>query len=129
MLMRPATRLMDDSSCFSLSSAAARDAALGKEGRAVSVGMAFLRMPAVMSLGRSTRTGPGRPLVAISKASLILRGSSAMFLTMTFHLVQAREMPTTSASWKASLPMAVVGTWPQKDDHGGPVGEGVLHGG
>lgn len=73
-------------------------------------GMAWRRIPAVTSLGRSTRTGPGRPEVAILNASLIRRGSSAMSLTMTFHLVQLREMPTISASWNASDPIALVAT-------------------
>merc|ERR1712000_766187 len=77
-------------------------------------------MPPVTSLGRSTRTGPGRHEVAISKASFILFGSSATFLTMTFHFVQALEMPTTSASWKASVPILVVGTWPQNTTMGVP---------
>src|SRR5512140_222040 len=110
MLMRSATRRIEALSCFWLSSMAAREAALGMVGIADSVGIALRRIPAVVSLGRSTRTGPGRPLVAISNASLILRGSSATLLTMTFHLVQDREIPITSASWKASLPIADVTT-------------------
>jgi hypothetical protein len=71
-------------------------------------GSGTLKMPAVTSFGKSTKTGPGRPEVAILNASLIRLGSSAMSLTMTFHLVQLREMPTTSASWKPSDPMAEV---------------------
>ena len=35
-----------------------------------------------------------------------------MSFTMTFHFVQDLEMPTMSASWKASVPMAALGTWP-----------------
>ena len=62
------------------------------------------------SLGRSTRTGPGRPLTAISKASSMRRGRSAMSFTRTFHLVHGRVMPITSASWNASLPIRGVGT-------------------
>jgi hypothetical protein len=84
------------------------------------MGIARRKMPAVMSLGRSTRTGPGLPVVAISKASFILLGNSAMFLTITFHFVQARVMPTTSASWNASVPMELVGTWPQNTTIGVP---------
>jgi type IV secretory pathway TrbL component len=41
-----------------------------------------------------TSTGPGRPLVAMWKASRIMRGRSWMLSTEVFHLVQAREIPT-----------------------------------
>jgi hypothetical protein len=37
----------------------------------------------------TTMAGPGRPLVAISKASLILCASSSVLRTLTFHLVHA----------------------------------------
>ncbi|KAH3687509.1 hypothetical protein WICPIJ_001503 [Wickerhamomyces pijperi] len=74
------------------------------------IGMACLKMEAVTSFGKSTKTGPGLPEVAISKASLIRLGNSATSLTITFHLVQDLEIPTTSASWKASVPMADVAT-------------------
>lgn len=74
----------------------------------------------MISFGRSTRTGPGRPEVAILKASLILRGSSAMSLTITFHFVHDREIPITSASWKASEPIADVATCPVKTTRGVP---------
>ena len=84
------------------------------------MGIGFLRIAAVTSFGKSTNTGPGRPLWAISKASFIRFGSSATLLTMTFHFVHALEMPTTSASWNASVPMALVGTWPQKTTSGVP---------
>ena len=36
------------------------------------------------------------------------------------HLVQNLLMPSTSASWNESLPMAVVGTWPVKTTSGMP---------
>lgn len=85
--------------------------------------------------------------MAILKASLIRRGSSEMSLTMTFHLVHEREMPMTSASWKASDPMADVATGEDsesttnpgerdrtseltlsaEDDHGDTIAHGVLH--
>src|SRR6267154_1512131 len=83
-------------------------------------GKGVRRMPAVTSLGKSTNTGPGRPEVAILNASLIRLGSSDMSFTMTFHLVQLREIPMTSASWKASEPIAEVATWPQKTTRGTP---------
>ncbi|ANB12270.1 hypothetical protein AWJ20_519 [Sugiyamaella lignohabitans] len=96
-------------SCISLTATEARLAS-ERDGIVDSVGMGFLRIPAVTSLGKSTRTGPGRPEVAISNASLIRRGSSSMDLTITFHLVQLLVIPTTSASWKASVPIDEVGT-------------------
>jgi hypothetical protein len=40
-----------------------------------------LRMAAVTSLGKSTSTGPGRPLVAMKKASLMRLGRSATSYT------------------------------------------------
>src|SRR5258708_4354276 len=83
-------------------------------------GRGVRKIPAVTSLGRSTRTGPGRPDVAILKASFILLGSSEISLTITFHLVQLREIPTMSASWKASEPIAEVATWPQNTTKGTP---------
>ncbi len=43
-----------------------------------------------------------------------------MSLTRTFHFVHERVMPTTSASWNASVPMAMVGTWPVKTTSGVP---------
>ena len=120
MLMRFATRWMAPSSCFWLRCRAARLAALGWVGSVLAVGMGVRKMPACTSFGRSTRTGPGRPLWAISKASFIRFGSSATFLTITFHFVHALVMPTTSASWKASDPMALVTTWPEKTTRGVP---------
>lgn len=61
------------------------------------IGMAFRKMAAVTSFGKPTKTGLSRPLVAISKASFILFGNSATFLTITFHFVHALEMRTISA--------------------------------
>src|SRR6218665_2827396 len=93
MLMRRATLLREVSNCLFISAWRAREAADGHDGRVALIGIGFLRIPAVTSLGKSTRTGPGRPDVAISKASLIRLGSSATFLTMTFHFVQALLIP------------------------------------
>ena len=64
------------------------------------------------SLGTSTRTGPGRPVVAMWNASRMMRGRSSGLITSSLCLVTERVMPTVSHSWKASVPMAVVGTWP-----------------
>jgi hypothetical protein len=65
-----------------------------------------------MSLGMSTSTGPGRPVVAMWKASRMTRGMSAASVTSSLCLVMPRVMPTMSTSWKASVPMAAVATWP-----------------
>ncbi len=60
----------------------------------------------------STRTGPGRPVEAMWKAawtySGIFRGSCTMRLCLTTGIV----MPLTSASWKPSVPISSVRTWP-----------------
>ena len=41
-----------------------------------------------------------------------MRARSSTFFTSQLCLVQGRVMPTVSHSWKASLPMRCVGTWP-----------------
>ena len=60
----------------------------------------------------STSTGPGRPVVAMWKAFLIVMASSFTSFTRKLCFTQGRVMPTVSHSWKASSPMARVGTWP-----------------
>ena len=65
-----------------------------------------------MSLGMSMSTGPGRPVVAMWKASRTARGMSSARVTSSLCLVIERVMPTVSTSWKASVPMALVPTWP-----------------
>ena len=64
------------------------------------------------SLEMSTRTGPGRPVLAMWNASAIRRGISAGSVTRKLCLVMGIVMPRMSASWKASDPMAALGTWP-----------------
>ena len=64
------------------------------------------------SFGMSTSTGPGRPCVATWNAWWMVSASLAVSLTSQLCLVQGRVMPTVSASWKASLPIMKVGTWP-----------------
>ena len=64
------------------------------------------------SFGTSISTGPGRPVEAMWNASRTTRGRSAAVITSSLCLVIDRVMPTVSHSWKASVPMAVVGTWP-----------------
>ena len=60
----------------------------------------------------STRTGPGRPVPAMWKAvcsaSGISRGSWIIIECLTI----GRVMPLTSASWKPSVPIRSVRTWP-----------------
>src|SRR5947209_11155413 len=65
-----------------------------------------------MSLGRSTSTGPGRPVVATWKASLTTLGMSWASVISQLCLVTGMVMPVVSHSWKASVPMAVDGTCP-----------------
>ena len=62
-----------------------------------------------MSLGMSTSTGPGRPVVAMWNASRIDHaGCPGPSVTSSLCLVTERVMPTVSHSWKASVPMAGV---------------------
>ena len=61
----------------------------------------------------STTTGPGRPLRAISNAVRSVASSLLASVTRNTCLAQAPITLPTGASWKASLPSAVVGTWPQ----------------
>ena len=63
-------------------------------------------------LGKSNSTGPGRPWRVSSKARLTTAATSSTARTWVFHLVTEREMPMASHSWKASVPMAAVATWP-----------------
>ena len=63
-------------------------------------------------MGTSTSTGPGRPVDARWNAWRIASGISSGVITSSLCLVAERVMPTVSHSWKASLPMAWVGTWP-----------------
>ncbi len=64
------------------------------------------------SFGRSTSTGPGRPVEARWNASAIARGMSSAAVTRKLCLVIGIVMPQMSASWNASVPMAPLGTWP-----------------
>src|SRR5438128_11722747 len=65
-----------------------------------------------MSLGTSTSTGPGRPVVAMWNASRTVWGMSCASVTSQLCLVTDMVMPVVSHSWKASEPIAVLGTWP-----------------
>ena len=64
------------------------------------------------SFGTSTRVGPGRPVVAMWNAWRIAIGKSSALMTSSLCLVTERVIPTVSHSWKASVPIAAVGTWP-----------------
>ena len=63
-------------------------------------------------MGRSTRTGPGRPVDAMWNASAIARGMSAGSVTSMLCLVIGIVMPQMSASWNASVPMSLRPTCP-----------------
>ena len=63
-------------------------------------------------MGTSTSTGPGRPVVAMWNAWRMASGRSSAVMTSSLCFVTDRVMPTVSHSWKASVPIAVVGTWP-----------------
>src|SRR6266581_2141447 len=76
------------------------------------VGPTYLAFLNCTSLGMSTTTGPGRPVVAMMKASCSTRGKSFTSRTSQLCLVQGRVMPTVSHSWNASLPIRCVGTCP-----------------
>ncbi len=66
----------------------------------------------------STSTGPGRPVRAMWNASWIAsgiwRGSWIMIECLTIGIV----MPLTSASWKPSVPIRSVRTWPVRNTVG-----------
>ena len=66
----------------------------------------------IASLAMSTSTGPGRPVEARWNASAIVRGMSSAFVTRKLCLVTGRVMPEMSASWKPSVPIRLVDTWP-----------------
>ncbi len=59
-------------------------------------------------------TGPGRPVDAMWNASRMIGPMSLPSFTRKLCLVHGRVIPTLSASWKASLPIRCVGTWPVK---------------
>jgi hypothetical protein len=60
----------------------------------------------------STTTGPGRPVAAMWNAFFIVEARSLTSFTSMLCFTIGRVMPTVSHSWKASRPMAWVGTWP-----------------
>ena len=64
------------------------------------------------SFGMSISVGPGRPVVAMWNAWRTAIGIASAVITSSLCLVQLRVMPTVSHSWKASVPMAAVPTWP-----------------
>ena len=70
------------------------------------------------SLGKSMSTGPGRPVVATWNASRTIRGMSAASVTSQLCFVTPRVIPVVSLSWKASVPIALVATWPLMQTNG-----------
>src|SRR5581483_9490474 len=83
-----------------------------KPGRSTASGQYHSIVWLAMSLGTSTRTGPGRPVVATWNASRTTIGMSEAFWISQLCLVTGIVMPVVSHSWKASVPMADSGTWP-----------------
>jgi hypothetical protein len=65
-----------------------------------------------MSFGMSTRTGPGRPVVATWNASRMTVGMSEALWISQLCLVTGIVIPVVSHSWKASVPIADSGTCP-----------------
>src|SRR2546430_2626360 len=64
------------------------------------------------SLVMSTSTGPGRPPLAMTNASRIVRATSPACVTTTLCLVMGMVMPVMSISWNASEPRTLLLTWP-----------------
>ena len=64
------------------------------------------------SLAMSTSTGPGRPVAARWNASPTVLAMSSAWVTRKLCLVIGSVIPEMSASWKPSVPMRLVGTWP-----------------
>ena len=60
----------------------------------------------------STSTGPGRPVRAMWKASWIACGISRGSWIIIECLTIGSVMPLMSASWKPSVPIRSVRTWP-----------------
>ncbi len=64
------------------------------------------------SWGTSTSTGPGRPVDAMWKAAWMYPGIWRGSVTRNECLTTGIVIPVTSASWKPSVPMSSVRTWP-----------------
>ncbi len=64
------------------------------------------------SFGKSTSTGPGRPVVATWNASRMMRGMSCASVTSQLCFVTGIVMPSVSHSWNASEPIELSATWP-----------------
>ena len=60
----------------------------------------------------STSTGPGLPVLAMWKALWMYSGICRGSVTRNECLTIGRVMPVTSASWKPSVPIRSVRTWP-----------------
>ncbi len=60
----------------------------------------------------STRTGPGRPVDAMWNAAWMYSGMCRGSVTSSECLTTGSVIPVTSASWKPSVPISSVRTWP-----------------
>ena len=56
----------------------------------------------------------------MKNASATISGSSSALCTRKLCFVTARQMPFMSASWKASVPIWLMGTWPVMHTIGTP---------
>src|SRR4026208_1459287 len=66
-----------------------------------------------MSFGTSMTTGPGRPVAASSNAVRTVASRRSGSVTRKMCFATAPMMLATGASWKASVPIAAGGPWPQ----------------
>ena len=70
----------------------------------------YSAVSAVTFLVRSTRTGPGRPLLAMRNALRIVSASLSTSFTITLYFVIGMVTPAISTSWKESFPRRDVPT-------------------
>ena len=70
----------------------------------------YSAVSAVTFLVRSTRTGPGRPLLAMRNALRIVSARVFTSFTITLYFVIGIVTPAISTSWKESLPRREVPT-------------------
>ena len=64
------------------------------------------------SWGTSISTGPGRPVEAMWKAWWMYSGMCRGSVTIIECFTIGSVIPVTSASWKPSVPISSVRTWP-----------------
>ncbi len=105
MTTPPPARMRGRRAPMSMSIAARTAGAVGcgtSTGSGVSISASYRQVPRCTSIGRSIRTGPGRPDLAILKASLNTQGAWAGSFSWTAHLVTGLAISTMSTAWNAS---------------------------